>query len=64
VITAAGEPLLERAQEAGVVRADTNFGDVVRMVSGIAALRATEPEQIERILEVALDGLRYSAPGA
>jgi AcrR family transcriptional regulator len=59
VITAAGEPLLERAQQAGVVRADTSFGDVVRMVSGIAALRATEPEQIERILDVALDGLRY-----
>ncbi len=64
VITAAGEPLLERAQQAGVVRADTNFGDVVRMVSGIAALRATEPEQIERILDVALDGLRYRALNA
>jgi AcrR family transcriptional regulator len=62
VITAAGEPLLERAQQAGVVRADTSFGDVVRMVSGIAALRATEPEQIERILDVALDGLRYQPP--
>jgi AcrR family transcriptional regulator len=61
VITTAGEPLLERAQQAGVVRADTSFGDVVRMVSGIAALRATEPEQIERILDVALDGLRYKS---
>lgn len=59
VITAAGEPLLKRAQAAGVVRPDTSFGDVVRMVSGIAALRATEPEQMERILDVALDGLRY-----
>ena len=58
-ITAAGEPLLERAQEAGVVRADTTFGDVVRMVSGIAAIRTTDPEQIDRILDVALDGLRY-----
>jgi AcrR family transcriptional regulator len=64
VITAAGEPLLVRAQEAGVVRADTNFGDVVRMVSGIAALRATEQDQIERILDVALDGLRYRPPAS
>jgi AcrR family transcriptional regulator len=58
-ITAAGEPLLERAQQAGVVRADTTFGDVARMVSGIAAIRASDPEQIDRILDVALDGLRY-----
>jgi AcrR family transcriptional regulator len=56
-IFAAGEPLLERAQAAGVVRQDTTFIDVVRMVSGIAAIPA-EPAQIERILEVALDGLR------
>jgi len=58
-ITAAGEPLLRRAQEAGVVRPDTSFSDVVRMVSGIAAIHAVDPEQIERILDVALDGLRY-----
>jgi AcrR family transcriptional regulator len=63
-ITAAGEPLLLHAQEAGVVRPDTSFSDVVRMVSGIAAIRATEPEQIERILDVALDGLRYRVPSA
>jgi AcrR family transcriptional regulator len=58
-IFAAGEPLLERAQAAGVVRADTNFTDIARMVFGIAAIPASEPEQIQRILDVALDGLRY-----
>ena len=58
-IFAAGEPLLQRAQEAGVVRRDTNFMDVARMVFGIAAIPAADPEQIERILDVALDGLRY-----
>jgi len=60
-IFAAGEPLLQRAQDAGVVRRDTNFTDVIRMVFGIAAIPATEPAQIERILDVALDGLRYPA---
>jgi AcrR family transcriptional regulator len=58
-ITDAGEPLLERAQQAGVARPDTNFTDVGRMVGGIAVIRGADPEQIERILELALDGLRY-----
>jgi AcrR family transcriptional regulator len=61
-ITAAGDLLLRRAQEAGVVRPDTNFTDVGRMVAGIAAIRTADPGQIERILDVALDGLRYTAP--
>lgn len=63
-ITAAGEPLLERAQRAGVARPDVSFGDVTRMIGGIAAIRASDPEQIERILGLALDGLRYQAPSA
>ena len=54
----AGEPLLRRAQEAGVVRDDVDIVDVTKMVSGIAGLRAVEPEQIQRIVAVALDGLR------
>jgi AcrR family transcriptional regulator len=61
-ITAAGDLLLERAQKAGVVRPDTNFTDVGRMVAGIASIRTVDPGQIDRILDVALDGLRYTAP--
>jgi AcrR family transcriptional regulator len=61
-ITEAGEMLLQRAQDAGGARKDTNFTDVGRMVAGIAAIKATDPEQIDRILDVALDGLRYTAP--
>ena len=60
-ITEAGDLLLGRAQEAGVVRPDTNFTDVGRMVAGIAAIRTADAGQIERILDVALDGLRYNA---
>jgi hypothetical protein len=62
-VTDAGENLLRRAQEAGVARPDTNFSDVGRMISGIAAIRNAEPDEIERILELALDGLRYRPAG-
>jgi AcrR family transcriptional regulator len=54
----AGEPLLRRAQEAGVVRADVDIIDVTKMVAGIANLRTVGPEQIQRIVGIALDGLR------
>jgi AcrR family transcriptional regulator len=60
----AGEPLLRRAQEAGEVRPDTDISDVVRMVGSIARMPAAEPDQIERVLDVALDGLRYRAPAS
>ncbi|MFZ0385578.1 MAG: helix-turn-helix domain-containing protein [Solirubrobacteraceae bacterium] len=54
----AGEPLLRRAQEAGVVREDANLPDVIQMVAGIAKIQTGDPGQIERILDIALDGLR------
>lgn len=57
-ITSAGDMLLQRAQEAGEARKDTNFSDVGRMVSGIASIRTADPGQIDRILDIALDGLR------
>jgi AcrR family transcriptional regulator len=58
-VFATGGPLLERAQQAGVVRPDTSFTEVVRMVGGIAKISPAEPEETERILDIALDGLRY-----
>jgi AcrR family transcriptional regulator len=54
-----GEPLLARAQEAGVVREDVQFGEVMQMVMGIAKVPGVEPEQTERMVRIALDGLRY-----
>jgi AcrR family transcriptional regulator len=56
----AGEPFLERAQAAGVARPDASYTDVARMVAAIA-VTPVEPEQVERMLEIALDGLRYRA---
>jgi AcrR family transcriptional regulator len=57
-ITEAGGMLLQRAQDAGEARKDTNFTDVGRMVAGIASIKTADPGQIDRILEMALDGLR------
>ena len=46
-------------RRAGEVRPDTEFVDVIRMVSGIAMIRNGTPEDVRRVLAVALDGLRY-----
>jgi AcrR family transcriptional regulator len=54
---AAGEPLLERAQDAGVVRADVTIADVMQMLIAISKIPG-DPGQNEHILRVALDGLR------
>ena len=58
-IVGAGTALVERAQTAGVVRNDTTFPDIVRMVGAIAMVPTEDPEQKNRLLELALDGLRY-----
>jgi AcrR family transcriptional regulator len=58
----AGEPLLKRAQQAGVARSDTSFDDVLRLLSGITMIHFAEPGQLERVLDLAFDGLRYQPP--
>ncbi|MEU2062817.1 helix-turn-helix domain-containing protein [Streptomyces sp. NPDC013455] len=55
---AAGGPLLERAQRAGVARADMGFGDLLRMVAGITATAYEDSAQRDRVLAIALDGVR------
>ena len=55
----AGEPLLTRAQEAGVVRPDVTITDVIQMVVGIGKVPTSDPAQIDHLLRIALDGLRY-----
>jgi AcrR family transcriptional regulator len=55
----AGEPLLRRAQDAGIVRPDVTIEEVVRLVGGIAKIPADDPADVQRVLAVALDGLRY-----
>jgi AcrR family transcriptional regulator len=59
MLHSAGEPLLQRAQDAGIVRPDVTIEEVVRLVAGIAKIPADSPADIERVLTLALDGLRY-----
>ncbi len=56
---AAGEPLLRRAQEAGAVRPDVEFSEVMQLVMGIAKIPAADPDRVGHLLRIALDGLRY-----
>ena len=61
-LQAAGGPLLQRAQEAGVVRTDVDIQDVLHLVSGISKLSTLEPDQVRHVLDVAIDGLRVVNP--
>ncbi|MFJ5259998.1 TetR/AcrR family transcriptional regulator [Streptomyces sp. NPDC088387] len=57
---AAGTPLFERAQRAGVVRPDMDFGDLVRMVAGITSTAFVDDAQRDRVMGIVLDGVRTS----
>jgi AcrR family transcriptional regulator len=61
-LSSAGTALIERAQQAGVVRPDATFSDIGRLVGGIAMVPTVDPQQKERMLTLALDGLRYRPP--
>jgi AcrR family transcriptional regulator len=56
-----GEALLARAQEAGSARPDASFGDIARLLGSIAGING-EPEEIQRLFDIVLDGLRYQPP--
>jgi AcrR family transcriptional regulator len=58
-VYAAGEPLVKRAQDAGVVRLDVEFSDVLHMLAGISRMPANDPDQVKHVVRIALDGLRY-----
>ncbi len=58
----AGEPLLERAQDAGAARADVDFADVLHMLAGITRIPGSDRRHMEHVMRIALDGLRYRPP--
>jgi AcrR family transcriptional regulator len=55
---AAGRPLFEQAQKSGDARPDVDFDDVLRMVSGLTAAAYVDDAQRDRVLAIALDGIR------
>lgn len=57
---AAGTPLFERAQRAGEARTDMDFADLLRMVAGITATTFDDDAQRDRVLAIALDGVRVT----
>jgi AcrR family transcriptional regulator len=57
-MVAASEPLFDRAQAAGDIRADAEFDDVLRMLSGITAVTYASDAQRDQVLRMALDGIR------
>jgi AcrR family transcriptional regulator len=61
-VHAAGESVLRRAQEAGMARPEVSFDDVLRLVYGLTMVEYVEAGQRERVLGMALDGLRTQAP--
>ena len=57
--------LLARAQQAGVVRADTDATDLLRLVHAISMAVEREPTdsgQADRLLGLVIDGLRHQPP--
>lgn len=57
----AGGPLLRRAQDAGVVRHDVAIDDVMRLVNAITGVKYADDGQRDKVLSLALDGLRPSS---
>jgi AcrR family transcriptional regulator len=55
---AAGAPLLERAQISGDARPDLAFSDLLQLVIGVAGSTYADEGQRERVLALALDGVR------
>jgi AcrR family transcriptional regulator len=54
----AGRPLLERAQAAGDARDDLAFSDLLQLVIGVATATYADEAQRQRVLALALDGVR------
>ncbi|WP_053207558.1 TetR/AcrR family transcriptional regulator [Jiangella muralis] len=59
----AGQPLLRRAQDSGDARPDASFDDVLRLVGGVTMYPFADPAQLERVLTMALDGIRVRPAG-
>ena len=63
LMSSAGEMLLARAQQAGELRPDTDFKDLMLGVHAAAwaAEQACEPAAAQRLLTILIDGLRIDA---
>ncbi|MEH3054676.1 MAG: helix-turn-helix domain containing protein [Patulibacter minatonensis] len=58
VLLDAGEPLVARAQEAGAIRDDVTFLEIARMLGALSVVRNATFQERDRLVAIALDGLR------
>ena len=58
ILYGSGRPILERAQQAGVARADVGIEDAMRLVQGLAAVAFPTDEDRDHVVGLAIDGLR------
>jgi AcrR family transcriptional regulator len=58
VMYGAGRPLLQNAQDAGKARSDVSFEDVLHLVNGISGATFVDDAQRDRVLTMALDGVK------
>jgi AcrR family transcriptional regulator len=61
LIDGAFDLVINRAREAGVIREDVDGSDVTQLVSPVCTNPAIPTEQLERLVAMILDGLRYPA---
>ncbi|MGH9079787.1 MAG: TetR/AcrR family transcriptional regulator [Acidimicrobiales bacterium] len=61
LINAAFGLVIDRAREAGAIRDDIDGSDVTQLVSPVCTNPAIPTEQVERLVAMILDGLRYPA---
>jgi AcrR family transcriptional regulator len=62
VMRATAQQLLDRAQQAGVVRQDITSMDVMRLVHGVVLASEQAPDQTSRLLSLMFDGLAARPP--
>lgn len=58
ILYGSGRPILERAQRAGVARPDVQVEDAMRLVQGLAAVAFPTDTDRDRVVGLAIDGLR------
>ncbi len=61
LINAAFDLVIDKGKAAGVIRDDVDGSDVTQLVSPICTNPAIPTEQVERLVAMILDGLRYPA---
>jgi AcrR family transcriptional regulator len=64
LINAAFDLVIDRAKAAGAIRDDVNGSDVTQLVSPVCTNPAIPTDQVERLVSMILDGLRYPAESA